>query len=267
MLPASRPRAARRAADLRRARRRHGLGRGRAQARPRRRDHRPRLERQHAAHERAALAGGPLLVRGSPDRRCRARPGGAASGARHEERRRRARHALPDDERSRKRPATLCELVPGSRPPSVLPLSEPGMVAVHALVPAADVWTSCRGSSRPGHRRSCSFRSSACSRDHTAGRVGAAAAIGGVRRLPLGAGDGRARPACRHRPRPDRSVSTATCRPLPPPVARGRARLPVRSRRSTPTRTAAIPGSLRAIARLRRRRAGEHRPGSGGGRS
>ena len=32
------------------------------------------------------------------------------------------------------------ELVPGSRAPSVLPLAEPGMVAVHALVPAADVW-------------------------------------------------------------------------------------------------------------------------------
>ena len=28
----------------------------------------------------------------------------------------------------------------GSRSPSVLPLAEPGMVAVHALVPAADVW-------------------------------------------------------------------------------------------------------------------------------
>ena len=34
----------------------------------------------------------------------------------------------------------ICELVPGSRSPSVLPLSEPGMVAVHALVPAVDVW-------------------------------------------------------------------------------------------------------------------------------
>lgn len=34
----------------------------------------------------------------------------------------------------------ICELVPGSRAPSVLPLSEPGMVAVHALVPARDVW-------------------------------------------------------------------------------------------------------------------------------
>jgi ATP phosphoribosyltransferase len=36
--------------------------------------------------------------------------------------------------------AAICELVPGSRAPSVLPLTEPGMVAVHALVPAADVW-------------------------------------------------------------------------------------------------------------------------------
>jgi ATP phosphoribosyltransferase len=35
--------------------------------------------------------------------------------------------------------AAICELVPG-RAPSVLPLTEPGMVAVHALVPAADVW-------------------------------------------------------------------------------------------------------------------------------
>jgi ATP phosphoribosyltransferase len=34
----------------------------------------------------------------------------------------------------------LSELVPGGRAPSVLPLSEPGMVAVHALVPAAEVW-------------------------------------------------------------------------------------------------------------------------------
>jgi len=34
----------------------------------------------------------------------------------------------------------IIALVPGSRAPSVLPLSEPGMVAVHSLVPAADVW-------------------------------------------------------------------------------------------------------------------------------
>jgi ATP phosphoribosyltransferase len=34
----------------------------------------------------------------------------------------------------------ICDLMPGSRAPSVLPLAEPGVVAVHALVPAADVW-------------------------------------------------------------------------------------------------------------------------------
>src|SRR6266540_4339953 len=36
--------------------------------------------------------------------------------------------------------AEIAEIVPGSRAPTVLPLAEPGMVAVHALVPAADVW-------------------------------------------------------------------------------------------------------------------------------
>ncbi len=34
----------------------------------------------------------------------------------------------------------ICSLVPGSRAPSVLPLAEPGMVAVHSVVPAKDVW-------------------------------------------------------------------------------------------------------------------------------
>lgn len=34
----------------------------------------------------------------------------------------------------------ICALVPGSGAPSVIPLAEPGMVAVHALVPAAEVW-------------------------------------------------------------------------------------------------------------------------------
>ena len=34
----------------------------------------------------------------------------------------------------------ICRLVPGSRSPSIVPLAEPGMVAVQALVPAADVW-------------------------------------------------------------------------------------------------------------------------------
>ena len=34
----------------------------------------------------------------------------------------------------------ICDLVPGSRSPSVLPLAEPGMVAVHSVVPAEEVW-------------------------------------------------------------------------------------------------------------------------------
>jgi ATP phosphoribosyltransferase len=36
--------------------------------------------------------------------------------------------------------ARICDLVPGSRSPSVLPLAEPGMVAVHSVVPAEAVW-------------------------------------------------------------------------------------------------------------------------------
>jgi ATP phosphoribosyltransferase len=36
--------------------------------------------------------------------------------------------------------AEIARLVPGSGAPSVLPLTEPGMVAIHALVPAGDVW-------------------------------------------------------------------------------------------------------------------------------
>jgi ATP phosphoribosyltransferase len=34
----------------------------------------------------------------------------------------------------------ITRIVPGSSSPSVLPLAEPGMVALHVLVPAADVW-------------------------------------------------------------------------------------------------------------------------------
>jgi ATP phosphoribosyltransferase len=34
----------------------------------------------------------------------------------------------------------ICSLVPGSRSPSVLPLAEHGMVAVHSVVPADEVW-------------------------------------------------------------------------------------------------------------------------------
>ena len=34
----------------------------------------------------------------------------------------------------------ICALVPGSRAPSILPRAEPGMVAVHSVVRAAEVW-------------------------------------------------------------------------------------------------------------------------------
>jgi ATP phosphoribosyltransferase len=34
----------------------------------------------------------------------------------------------------------ICKIVPGSGSPSVIPLSDPGMVAVHILVPAREVW-------------------------------------------------------------------------------------------------------------------------------
>lgn len=40
----------------------------------------------------------------------------------------------------RDRLTEICELVPSSRSPSIVPLAEPGMVAVHSLVPAAEVW-------------------------------------------------------------------------------------------------------------------------------
>ncbi len=33
----------------------------------------------------------------------------------------------------------VCDII-GSRSPSVLPLAQPGMVAVHALVPSKEVW-------------------------------------------------------------------------------------------------------------------------------
>jgi ATP phosphoribosyltransferase len=36
--------------------------------------------------------------------------------------------------------ASIAEIVPGSGAPTVLPLAQPGMVAVHVLVPAAEVW-------------------------------------------------------------------------------------------------------------------------------
>ena len=57
----------------------------------------------------------------------------------------------------------ICEIVPGSRAPTVLPLAEPGMVAVHALVPSAEVWHVLPRLERKARRRSCWCRSSGCS--------------------------------------------------------------------------------------------------------
>ena len=85
-----------------RARRRHRLGRDRAAARARRRDRRPRLVGEHAAHERPALARHAVLVRGGADRaRRRRRP----TPARLDDARRRrgARAPLPDAERAARR--------------------------------------------------------------------------------------------------------------------------------------------------------------------
>ena len=48
---------------------------------------------------------------------------------------------LPDAERARDARSTRsARSSPARAAPSVLPLAEPGMVAVHALVPAEDVW-------------------------------------------------------------------------------------------------------------------------------
>ena len=136
-LPAPRARAP---ARLDRARRRPRLRRARAASRPCRRDCRPRLERQHAAHERLALD----RACSSSPRPCSIGPPGAddalhlAGVFRSVVDARGARYLMlnaPEDALE-----AICALVPGSRAPSVLPLAEPGMVAVHSVIPAADVW-------------------------------------------------------------------------------------------------------------------------------
>src|SRR6478672_3148846 len=94
------PAAGARAAPGRRdARGRHRLRRGRAPARPRRRDRRPRLVGQHTADERVAIAWRPARVRGRPG--CPRRRGGRdvrVDGAR---RRRGTASPLSDAERAR----------------------------------------------------------------------------------------------------------------------------------------------------------------------
>ena len=140
VVPASRTRAARGARRRRRARRRDRLGRGRAAARARRRDRRPRFEREHAADERPALARVALRVA----RRCSSR----AHERDHRERlagdpalrRRGAPQPVPDAERARRRarpdPDARARLALAERAAA----RGAGMVALHALVPADDVW-------------------------------------------------------------------------------------------------------------------------------
>ena len=75
----------------------HRLGPGRAPPRPGGRHRRPRLQRQHAAHERPALSRGVVLVRGGLDRGRRARRRCSLLGARSPQRRRGARDPRSDE--------------------------------------------------------------------------------------------------------------------------------------------------------------------------
>ena len=142
VVPASRAASSWRARDRGRARRRHGLGRGRAAPRARRRDRRPRLEREHAAHERAPLG----RRRSSRRRRCSIAARSRTTRARASSRpvlrsvvdARETRYLMLNAPESALE--EICEIVPARARRASLPLAEPGMVAVHALVPAADVW-------------------------------------------------------------------------------------------------------------------------------
>ena len=115
----------------------HGrrFGRDLAATRTRRRDHRPRLDRQHAAHQRAALdrhrSSSPRRcwsdeieregLRGSPDAHDGARFGNQRSG-----------QSLPLVQRAKKRLDEVTALLPTSGSPTVMDLATPGVVAVHA---------------------------------------------------------------------------------------------------------------------------------------
>ena len=114
--------------------------RGCAAPRARRRDRRSRLEREHAADERlrslgALLASEAVLIarRGSDDR---ARE--IATVLRSVVEARDTRYLMLNAPESAL--DEICRIVPGSRSPSIVPLAEEGMVALQALVPAADVW-------------------------------------------------------------------------------------------------------------------------------
>ena len=53
---------------------------------------------------------------------------------------RRARPQVPDDERAREPLAELEALLPALESPTVIPLAHDGMIAIHSVVGADDVW-------------------------------------------------------------------------------------------------------------------------------
>ena len=44
----------------------------------------------------------------------------------------------------------MTAVLPTAGSPTIMDLATPGVVAVHALVPAADIWSSCRDSRAAG---------------------------------------------------------------------------------------------------------------------
>ena len=117
-----------------RARRRHRLGRDRAAARARRRDRRPRLVgntlRTNGLRSLGALFSSQAVLIGRRGRR-RRRSSSSMMRAVVEARAHRYLMLNTPESALDARSASII----GSRSPSVLPLAEPGMVAVHALVP------------------------------------------------------------------------------------------------------------------------------------
>ena len=98
---------------------------------------RPRLVGEHAAHERPALARTALLLAGGADRQAWRQRGPAGLDDRAVVEARAHRYLMLNTPESAL--DAVCDII-GSRSPSVLPLAQPGMVAVHALVPSKEVW-------------------------------------------------------------------------------------------------------------------------------
>ena len=157
-------------AGRRGARRDHGRGRGRPSARARRRDRGPRLEREHPADERAPLARRTPLV-GGGSHRARGRDERAreiATVFRSVVEARDTRYLMLNAPRARSTRSAGSSPVRARR--ASLPLAEPGMVALHALVPAADVWRLLPQLEAAGGSSILLVPSSGCSRDRASPR-------------------------------------------------------------------------------------------------